>query len=341
MTSPKRALIIGAGGIGKRHIRGFLKTDRVRLVICEPDRAKLGGVLRDYPVEKGYESLDDVPLETVDLAVIAAPAHLHVPMGMRLAEAGIPFLTEKPLSVTMDGVDRLVETVRDRKTVARVGYVRRSTPWVMRLRDDIRRGRIGAVRMAYVNVSQDYRKYRPDYARIYYARKETGGGVILDVATHMIDLLLWMMGPVAEVSAMYDRLVFDDTEVEDSALISLRFASGAMAQIVMNQFQKPNECSVEMIGTKGNLRLLDTVAQLQFADDDSGRWETERFARAEQELAELIETRFRLQADAFLDAVEGRPDHLTTIGEARDNLAVCLAAKESYQSKRIVPLSRP
>lgn len=334
----KRCLIIGAGGIGKRHIRGYLKTGRAGLSVVETNPDTLKDVLDTYDFDKGYASLDDAPLDEFDFAVMASPAHTHVPIGMELVKAGLPFFTEKPLAVTMDGVDELIEAVNDAGLTVRVGYVRRATAWINKLRDDIAAGRLGEVRMAWAQGCQDYRKYRPDYARIYYARPDSGGGAILDAATHSIDLLLWIMGPVAEVSAMYDRLVFDDTQTEDTAFISLRFESGAMAQILMNQFQKPNEAQLNFAGTKANFKVKDSKGLLLYADDDSGEWQREEFI--EQGLApmEVHEAKFSVQANAYMDALDGKPDRLTTLEEARMNLAVCLAAKQSYKEGRLIRL---
>jgi predicted dehydrogenase len=82
--------------------------------------------------------------------------------------------------------------------------------------------------------------------------------------------------------------------------------------------------------------MLD-MSVLKFADDDSGRWEARDFMEGLRPM-EAHEARFRLQADLFLDAVEGKPCHLATLEEARDNLRVVLAAKESYATKRIIAL---
>ena len=335
----KRVLIIGAGGIGKRHIRGFLKTGRARVSICEPDEGRRSDVIETYDIERSYASADDAPLADFDLAVVSAPAHLHVAAGMSLVRAGVPFLVEKPLSVSMDGVDELVAAVADSGLPARVGYTRRARPWVVTLREQILGGRIGALRMAIATSCQDYRKYRPDYADIYYARKAMGGGAILDGATHLVDMLLWIMGSVSEVASMYDRLEFgEECECEDTALISLRFKSGAMAQITMNQFQKPNVADLEFIGTLGNLRLVGTRGEIHFADDDSGNWHVESHAPAGKTAMELHEANFEFQANQFMDIVQGKPGCLTTLEEARENLAVCLAAKLSYETRRMVEL---
>jgi len=334
----KRALIVRTGGIGKRHVRGFLDTARVRLSVCEPDQTRRQEVLRDYDIETGYADFAEAPLDPFDLAVVSTPAQLHVPIAQRLADAGVSFLLEKPLSTTLDGVDTLIRTVGEKGLTVRVGFSRRSNPWFVRLREDIRRGRIGRVRMAYIDHSHDYRKYRPDYQVNYFGKKDQGGGAILDLASHHFDLLQWIFGPITEVSAIYDRLEIEGIETEDTALIAVRFADGGMAQININLFQKPYTGSYEFVGTEGNLRVLSAKGQLQCAADDSGEWQTEEFVPPGQSVMEVHEANFIVQANNFLDALEGQPDQLATLEEARDSLRVALAAKESYQTRTIVQL---
>ena len=331
----KPVLIAGTGGIGKRHIRGFIKTGRAELSVVEPDKAKLDEVLKTYSIKAGYADIKDAPLSSFAAAVICAPAHVHIPLGQACAEAGVPFLLEKPLAVTMEGVDKLIETVKRKGLVVRVAYVRRTSPEAIELHKQLGAGRIGEVKTCWINTSQEFPKYRPDYQKTYYAKKAMGGGAVLDAASHHIDLLMWTMGDVKEVAAMYDRLVLQGVEAEDTCVISLRFKSGGIAQININQFQKPNESVIEFAGTKGNLAI--DFAKLKFANDDSGNWETVDHMAGLKPM-EAHEARFALQANLFLDAVEGKPCHLTTLDEARKNLRVALAAKESYETKRIVVL---
>jgi len=335
----KKVLLIGTGGIGKRHIRGFLKTGRARLSVVEPDAEKRADATQTYDIERGFARLDDAPLRDFNAAVVCSPAHTHIAIGQRLAEAGLPFLLEKPLSVSMDGVDRMIETVNSKGLAVRVGYVQRVRPWILKLKEQLDAGRVGKLRMVYANSSQEYPKYRPDYQKIYYARRASGGGAILDAATHTIDLLQWFLGPVSQVTAMYDRLVLQGVECEDSALISLRFASGVLAQINMNQFQKPNVSEIEWIGDKANLRLVNQKGELQFAADDSGQWVCEPFETGGKSPMEIHESMFAVQAGAYLDIVEGKPSlTLATLEDARQSLRVCLAALESGRAKRTVDL---
>lgn len=332
----RSVLIIGAGGIGRRHIIGYRQTGRARLTIIEPDDAKRAAIVTEFAPEAAFATLTDTDLAAHDLAVICAPANHHVPIMMACAEAGLPFLVEKPLAVTMDGVDEVIARVDRARILARVGYIRRIAPEIIDLRRQIDAGRIGTLRLAYLNSSQEFPKYRPDFQRTYYARPEMGGGAILDAASHSFDLLISIMGRPVTVGAMYDRLVLDGTETEDTCLISIRFESGAMANLTINQFQKRNVADAEFIGTKGNLKL--DHAKLSFADDDSGQWTESQDFMGGLVPMEAHQARFALQAKAMLDALDGVADPLATLREARVNLALALAAKRSWVERRFIDL---
>ncbi|WP_417310983.1 Gfo/Idh/MocA family protein [Devosia sp.] len=333
----KRVLVIGSGGIGRRHLRGYLATGRAAVSIVEPDDGRRAEAAAAFALEDAYAALSDADLRSFDLAVICAPAHLHVPLMLACAEAGLGFMVEKPLAVTMDGVDAALAVVSQAGVLARVGYIRRVAPEVLALRAQVQAGDIGALRLSYINSSQEFPKYRPDFQRTYYARPEMGGGAILDAASHWFDLLVWLMGRPVEVGAMYDRLVLEGTETEDTCLVNIRFESGAMANVTINQFQKPNTNRAEFIGTDGNLVLEHSV--LSLADDDSGTPRQTHDHMAGLVPMEAHQARFAIQANALLDALEGKLCHLATLEEARQNLAIALAAKRSWTERTIVTLN--
>ncbi|PXA96223.1 hypothetical protein DMC47_18105 [Nostoc sp. 3335mG] len=332
----KRVLIIGSGGIGRRHLRGYEATGRASLAIVEPHAERRREVESSFSLSGSYADLEEADLSAFDLAVICAPAHLHVPLMLKCAAAKLPFMVEKPLAVTMDGVDAALDAVRKTGILARVGYVRRIAPELLAVRQQIEEGKIGALRLVYVNSSQDFPKYRPDFQRTYYARPEMGGGAILDAASHTFDMLIWLMGRPVAVGAMYDRLVLDGTETEDTCLVNICFESGAMANVTINQFQKPNISEASFIGTTGNLQLAHSV--LSFADDDSGQWKDRRDYMDGLVPTEAHQARFAIQANAMLDAIEGKPCHLATLEEARQNLQIALAAKSSWRDRVIVSI---
>lgn len=332
----RKVVVIGTGGIGRRHIRGLIASGRAELTLVEPHDARRAEAVALYAPAAAHARLDEIDLGAQDLAFICAPAHVHVPLMRACVDAGLPFLVEKPLSVSTDGVDAIIADVAARGLLARIGYVRRIAPEVIDLRRRIARGEIGAVKLAYLNSSQEFPKYRPDFRTTYYASPEMGGGAIIDAATHGFDLLVSILGPAETVSAMHDRMVLDGTRTEDTALISIRFASGAMASFTLNQFQKRNANTMEFIGTAGNLMLDHST--LRFTDSDGG-WNWEKDHMHGLVPTEAHEKRFHIQAGVMLDALDGKPDTLATLAEGRDSLAIALAAKRSWDERRFVEIA--
>jgi predicted dehydrogenase len=163
-----------------------------------------------------------------------------------------------------------------------------------------------------------------------------GGGAILDAASHIFDMLISIMGRPVTVGAMYDQYALEGSKTEDTCLISIRFESGAMANLTINQFQKRNVAQAEFIGTEGNL-LLDH-ATLSYVDDDSGHWSEQRDFMEGMVPMQAHQARFTIQANVMLDALDGKPDPLATLPDARTNLALALAAKQSWIERRFIDL---
>jgi predicted dehydrogenase len=332
-----KVLIIGAGGIGRRHIKGYLSTKRASLSIVEPNVEKRQEVENEFSIEKSYSNFSEVNLDNYDFVLICAPANYHIIPMKICAENKMPFMVEKPLSINLDGVNEVIELVEKNKLFARVGYTRRISHVQKAVRSQILDGKIGDLKLVYINSSQEFPKYRPDFQSTYYAKPEMGGGAILDASSHMIDQLIWIVGKPTEVSCMYDRMVLEGTKTEDTCLINIRFENGSMANISVNQFQKPNVNSYEFIGTKGNLLLDHSI--LKFSDDDSGLpKETTDFMKGLDPM-EIHQNNFSLQANAMLDGLEGKICEAATLQEARLNLQVALAAKQSCNEKKIISIT--
>ena len=332
-----KVIIVGAGGIGRRHIKGYLSTKRALLSIVEPNLVKRQIIENEFSIEDSYADFSEVNLKNYDFALICAPANYHIEPMKICAENKIPFMVEKPLSINLEGVNEIIELVKKNKIFARVGYTRRNSDVSKQVRSQILNGKIGDIKLVYINSSQEFSKYRPDFQTTYYAKPEMGGGAILDASSHMIDQLIWIIGKPTEVSCMYDRLVLEGTDTEDTCLIHIRFESGVMANISINQFQKPNINSYEFIGTKGNLLLEHSI--LKFSDDDSGcPKETTDFEKGLDPM-EIHQNNFYLQANSMLDGLEGKVCEAATLEEAKLNLKVALAAKKSWNEKKIISLT--
>jgi len=321
----KKLLIAGCGGIGKKHIEGFLKTGKFKISACDIDNKKLEEIEKKFEIENTYNDFFKVKVEKFDAVLISTPANYHIKMALRCAKKKVPFLVEKPLSVNLKNVDKLLESVKKNRVKCAVGFTRRSIPSFIKFKEIIGSGIIGEIKMAIFYVAQDYRKYRQDYSRIYFAKEKMGGGCILDAVSHFVDLAQWYIGKPSCGYGIYDNLDFGrKVETEDSAAIVSKF-NNTIVNFYCNLFQKPYEVFIELAGTKGNLRYISEnkhLSEIFFCDNDKGKW------KKLQEFENEIKDYYFYQAENFLNLLEGEKDTLTTLKEAIENLKFCLKIKK-------------
>ncbi|HOK81028.1 MAG TPA: Gfo/Idh/MocA family oxidoreductase [bacterium] len=322
----KKILVVGGGGIGKRHIDGFLRTGKCEVSVCEIDSEKIEQIKQTYQVSSTFSNFNSIDLSCFDAVVIATPANYHVSMAKKCVLECVPFMLEKPLSISLDGVEELLKAIGEKKILCGVGYTRRSIPSYRKLKDLINSGIAGEIKMANFYCGQDYRKIRTDYSQIYFAKKEMGGGVLRDFITHFIDLAQWFIGKPEKGYVLQDNLVFGDViETDDSAVLIGRF-SGKLVSFYCNAFQKPNEFIIDLAGTKGNLKYVLVnrfLSRILFANDDSGEW------KVLGEFRDEAKNYYVFQAEHFLELLEGKPNDFTTIEEAAENLKFILDAIEN------------
>ena len=321
-------LVIGAGSIGERHICCFLKTGRARVSVCEIDRALLGRIANDYDLSQACEDFGDALSSKPRAVVIATPAHLHVPMAIRAAEAGCHLLIEKPLSTDISGVEDLKRRVLEQRLVAEVGYTFRHHPLVAKVKDQIDQGCWGLPLQLTIVSGQHFPTYRPVYRDIYYARHETGGGAIQDALTHFLDTAQWWLGSIDRLTGDMEHLSLKGVEVEDTVNVLARHGN-IMASYNFNQHQYPNESIFTLVCEKGTLRLELCSNRLRIMDRPDGEWEDE-ISNAFQR-----DNIFVSQANSFLDAIEGQPSISCTIDEAKHTIGCQMALlEEANQSPR-------
>jgi predicted dehydrogenase len=318
MATLHRVLVIGGGSIGERHVRCFQSTGRAAVSLCEIDAQVRERVATTYNLPDAFSDFDAAIDSRPTAAVICTPAHLHVSMAIRLADAGVRLLIEKPLSTSLEGIDRLIALAQQRNIVSAVAYVYRAHPVLRSMREAIHAGRFGLpLQLVYVG-GQHFPYFRPAYREIYYTRRETGGGAIQDALTHVINAGEWLVGPVMHVAADAGHLALEGVDVEDTVHAIARHGA-VMASYALNQHQAANEGTLTVICDGGTVRCELHEHRWRWKTHTDDPWHDESFPPVERDTA------FVAQADAFLDAIEGKRPPLCTLAEGLQTLRVNLA----------------
>lgn len=319
-----QVLIIGTGSIGERHLRCFLATGRAQLSFVEINAALRGAIAERY-ASRAFADLDAALADPPDVAVICTPAPLHVPLAQRLAEAGIHVLIEKPLSASLDGIDRLRQTVAARRIVAGVAYVYRCHPHLQALRAAIHSGRFGKPVELIAVSGQHFPTFRPAYRDIYYKDRAGGGGAIQDALTHLVNAGEWLLGPVERLVVDAAHQVLEGVTVEDTVHLLARHRS-VLGSYSLNQHQAPNENSVTVVCERGTVRWEAHEHRWRWMQKPGDAWHDETISPLERD------TIFIAQAHAFLDAVEGKSAAPCSLEDGVQTLKVNLAALASADS---------
>ena len=313
-------LVVGGGSIGERHLRCFQQTDLCQMAICETLDERRGRLVEEYDVE-GYASVQDAVQQKWDLVVIATPAHLHIDHALALSGTTKAVLIEKPLSTSLDQVEELQEGLNELKTG--VAYVYRAHPAFKAVKEIIEDGRYGPVQEITIVSGQHFPTFRPAYREIYYTDRTTGGGAVQDAATHLFNLVSYLVGPFSRVYCDYDHQVLPGVDVEDTVHLTGRAGEGVMVNLSLNQFNAPNETVVQVNATEGSVRV--NLHESRFGEMRLGEAEWSWSDVLIQERDEL----FRRQATATVEACQGEGEMLCSLDEAIHTLKVNLAAQES------------
>jgi predicted dehydrogenase len=326
MPPRKSILIIGVGSIGLRHLRCFQATGRVHVSICEPNAALRLQVAGEHQIDRHYADLDAALADRHDAAVIATPAQLHVPMAIRLVEAGIHLLVEKPLSTSLEGIDTLRQSLGNRNLVAAVAYVYRANPILRAMKEAIASGRFGRPVQVIAVGGQHFPTYRPAYREIYYRDHATGGGAIQDALTHIFNAAEWLVGPIDRLLADAAHQVLEGVTVEDTVNVLTRHGP-VLGCYSINQHQAPNEMTITVVCHKGTARFENHRHRWRWMMHPDDPWRDEPHEPLTRDAP------FVAQANAFLDTLEGRGLPLCSLEEGIQTLRVNLAALASVEQR--------
>lgn len=327
-----RAGLVGLGAMGRNHARVLSALEGVDLVGIVDPMAKPGQVESGAPV---FASLDELLELRIDYAVIACPTALHEPVGLRLADAGVCALIEKPLAHTFDAADRLVEAFESRGLTAGVGHIERYNPALQGLRSRLEGGELGDIFQIVT------RRQGPFPARI------ADVGVVKDLATHDIDLTSWVTGQA--YSSVSARTVAKSGRAhEDMVTVVGELEGGIVVNHLVNWLSPFKERSTVVTGERGCFVADTLTADLTFYANgvtSTIEWEAMRNFRG---VSEGDMTRFAVskrepllvEHEHFRDAVAGASNDIVTLRQGLRTVQVAAAILESAETGATVSIQQ-
>jgi len=253
-NAPLRIGLIGCGRIAARHIQVTQQRPDLHLqAVCDIDPQKSAKAAAETGAHGYTDALEMVQQENLDIASVLTESGSHGRVGVAVAPHVGAVVVEKPMTLTLEDADGLIETCDQHQTRLFVVKQNRYNPPVLRLRQALEADRFGKLVLGSVRVRWTRDQSYYDKAS-WRGTWRDDGGVLTNQASHHVDLLQWMMGPVDSVKA-YTSTRLVDIEAEDTAVAVIKFSSGALGIVEATTATRPRdlEGSLSILGEGGSV----------------------------------------------------------------------------------------
>ncbi len=270
-----RFALVGCGRISAKHFESLQKhAEHAELVaVCDTDATALKAACGNTEV-KGHPDLKSMlGAGGFDAVILATPSGLHASQGIQIAKAGFHVVSEKPMATRWEDGKDFVKACDEAGVMLFVVKQNRRNATIQLLKRAIEKKRFGRIYMVNVNVLWNRPQAYYDSAK-WRGTWEFDGGAFMNQASHYVDLLDWLVGPVECVQAFTATLA-RNIEVEDSGVVSIKWRSGALGSmnVTMLTYPKNLEGSITILGEKGTVRVggvaVNEIQHWQFADSDA------------------------------------------------------------------------
>lgn len=330
--------IVGCGHIAKKHVTAIKEVEGAELVaVCDTNEERL----KEFAVDgvRGYLSLEEMLQSDVDVVSICTPSGLHPALTIQAAEAKKHVIVEKPMALTLEDADRMMDACERNGVKMAVVHPNRFRPAVVELKRQLEQEAFGKIGHANATVRWNRNQAYYDQAP-WRGTKAMDGGVLMNQAIHNMDLLLWMMGELEEVST-FDATRIRNIEAEDTSVSVLKFKSGALGllEAAVTIYPKNLEESLGIFGEKGTAVIGGPTANWV------QNWQFEGLSDEEVE-----STKQRVAQDPFgtpghqciiqdmTDAIRENREPIVSGKEGREALAFVVACQQSAETGQPVRL---
>lgn len=336
-----KVALVGCGRIANNHFGAMEKhSDRMEVVeVCDVDPIALEQAVKRTGA-KGFVNLGEMLKNSeADVVVLTTPSGLHPEQAIEVARAGKHVMTEKPMATRWHDGLAMVKACDEANVRLFVVKQNRRNATLQLLKRAVEQGRFGKIYSVALNVfwtrPQDYydsAKWRGTW--------EFDGGAFMNQASHYIDLLDWIVGPVESVMA-YTGTLARDIEVEDSGVAAVRWRSGAMGtlNVTMLTYPKNMEGSITILGEKGTVRIggvaVNEVLTWEFADAHE---DDEKIKSASYETTSVYGFGHPLYYDNVIQTLRGEAEAETDGREGLKSLELLIAMYLSSRDGKRVAL---
>jgi predicted dehydrogenase len=338
--------VIGAGGIAfRKTIPGMLKAGNCRLVAVM-DTVGVDRAAATFGVAKAYAKEEDLLADPeVQAVYIASPVAFHAGQIVRAAQSGKHVLCEKPLCLNLKQAKQAVAACRKHKVMLQEGYMMKFHGAHAKIKEMIDAGRLGKIVSMRAQLSCWYPRLEGAWRQ---DPKTGGGGALIDMATHLYDLLEFFAGPIRRIVALAGTLV-QDYKSDDASTTLLEFKSGAQATVDCF-YCIPDEASrtrLEVYGSQGAVLSEGTIGQSKagklegifgLGDAVYDAAQDKDVVRKFQRIPFKPVNPYTAECEYFADCIlQGRPPAINDAGNALHLMALVEKAYGSAKTRRMMP----
>ena len=336
-----RFALVGCGRIATNHFAAIEKhAERAELLdVCDTDALALEKAVKRTGA-RGHATLADMLRETeADIVVLATPSGLHPDQAVEVAHAGRNVMTEKPMATRWQDGLRMVRACDEANVWLFVVKQNRRNATLQLLKRAVEKRRFGRIYMVNINVFWSRPQEYYDSAA-WRGTWEFDGGAFMNQASHYIDLLDWLIGPIESIQA-YTATLARNIEVEDTGVMNVRWRSGALGSVNVTMLTYPQnlEGSITILGEKGTVRIggvaVNEIQRWEFAEPDA---DDEKVQNASYETTSVYGFGHPLYYDNVLKVMRGEAAPETDGREGLKSLETLIATYLSARDGRRVPL---
>ncbi|MCX9085015.1 MAG: Gfo/Idh/MocA family oxidoreductase [Candidatus Methanoperedens sp.] len=327
-----KILVVGCGSIGERHIRNLIDISNHSIIAFDTLKERLNIIKERYDVET-CDNIERCFENDIDAVIVCTPPNTHIKIADQAITHRAHVFIEKPISDRLDGLDDLIKKASSHQKIISVGYCFRFSEGLKLVKNLIDSGKLGRI----LSIKAEFGQYLPDwrpwqnYRQSYTAKKDLGGGIILD-GSHEIDYLYWLLGDVKEVFCFSDKISDLEVETEDTAEILLRFSNGAIGEIHLDFIQRAYSRNCKIIGEKGTLIWNFGEHKVSLYSADSNEWII-------YDVDADVNLMYIEEMKHFLHCIDALSMPLIDARQGKRVLEIALAAKESSEKKSVIDIS--